>query len=208
MNSKSEPVGFNHKRKTTTATSEKQYITHSERDEKNDKADRGCVPSSKNPKKKRLSPQTVPSNLEQINNTPNKKSRKNISKSQWSLLGALTNDKNRGNLDFSMDSSDLKSTADRQSPIIELGGNLSMLEVNTTYGTKSVTIRRRYRKNGNIEYNNSHFHVPYHRLPSLALASLQYCSIVPEINSIIKSDSNFASRLKVIQKKLLTISGK
>ena len=236
MNSKSGAAGSSNKRKAAVVASKKQsadlnktrqdMLEEEEEDEEDEPVEMNNMeetddnedvplPPPKTPKKKKKQvSRTVPSSMEETDNedshtqnTPPKKARKKISTSQASLLSAIADEMEQGNLDFSMDSPELKAAVDRQSPVIELGGNFAMLEVDTPYATKSVTIRRRYRKEENGEFNNYHFHVPFRRLPSLALACLQYCLIVPEINTIIKEDPNFTPRLKVLQKKLLTISG-
>ena len=114
------------------------------------------LPPPKTPRKKKRTSQSAPSSVEetdnensQTRNTPPKKARKKNSTSQVSLLGVIADEMEQGNFDFSMDSSELKTAASRQSPVIELGGNFAMLELDTAYAAKSVTIRRRYRREAN-----------------------------------------------------------
>ena len=228
MNSRSGTIGFNHKRK---AASKKQSLdpdrTRQDMLEEEDESmemsnieetdDNENTPPLSLPKisgsRKKQSPRTVSSSLEESEdsltlNTPPKKSREKESASRTTSLGAAAVKMDQGNLDFSMNSSESESVTDRQSPVIKLGGDFSVLEMDSPYATKSVTIRRRCRRTDGGGFSDQHLHLPFRILPSLALAGLQYCSIVPEINAIIRSDSNFTLRLKVIQKKLRAISGK
>ena len=226
MNSKSGTVGFNHKRKAAPKRQslvpdrtrqdmleeedESMEMTNIEETDDNEDAP-SLLPPKVPGNKKKQSPRTMTSSLEESDNEdslPPKKSGKKKSASRTLSLGAVADEMDQGYLDFSMNSPEFKSVSDRQSPVIELGGCFSVLEVDSPIATKSVTIKRRRRRTDGEGFSDYLLHVPFRRLPPLALASLQYCSIVPEINAIIKNDSNFISRLKVIQKKLLTISSK
>ena len=221
MNSKSETIGYGRKRKAAVTASRKKSIELDmayrgmlEEEEEDDPAEVSSIEETDDDgddEDTASAPPPKTLNLEETDNEDNMSQRamsKKAAKRISALLGANAEEVNQGKLDFSMDSGESKSIGDRWSPVIKLGGSFSMMETVAPYATKLVTIRRRCLKASNGEYSNNSINVPYSKLPSLALASLHYCSIIPEISTIINNDHNFIPRFKAIQKELLTISGK